>query len=245
MIHLKIPDRRSIILCSVAHSSHYRNSSRSSFTTTASLQVHAFTNSQSSRLHTATMTDRDRPVVLEFLGEHEDEFKLVLNYLSFPDALRLEFVFSDVGLDDPRDISLSRKIAQNCSGLQVKLTEDLKKASMENNFEMVKKLVTKLQVHPSIAVGSICDGMMTPLCAAAMRGNHQIVSFLLHAGADVNWRDEEGTSALDFAIARQLYTTQGGESPLGPPLDIDETIRLLRAAGGRQFNTDYGYDYYD
>lgn len=83
---------------------------------------------------------------------------------------------------------------------------------------------------------------MTPLASAASRGNHRIVARLLEAGAEVNWRDEEGISAMDFALARSRNPTMDGMSsvPLDDAADFGETLKILRLCGGRAY---YANDY--
>ena len=71
---------------------------------------------------------------------------------------------------------------------------------------------------------------MTPLTTAAARGNHSIVKALLTAGTDVNWRDEQGTSALDFARCR-LNNNGSMHVQRVSADDLRETIKLLRNAG--------------
>jgi ankyrin repeat protein len=65
------------------------------------------------------------------------------------------------------------------------MAENLIGAAMRNDLASVDRLLVH-GVPASIVRGSLWDGFMTPLIAAAMRGNHKVVEKLLHAGAEVN-----------------------------------------------------------
>lgn len=84
------------------------------------------------------------------------------------------------------------------------MAESMTMFAMTGDLDGVNSLLYR-GFHPDVAVGNVWDGMMTPLCSAAMRGKHRIVLRLLEAGASVNWQDEQGISALDFAWTRGYH----------------------------------------
>jgi ankyrin repeat protein len=123
------------------------------------------------------------------------------------------------------------------------MAKNLIGAAMENDLVAVDRLLLVHGVPASIARGSLWEGFMTPLIAAAMRGNYKVVEKLLHADAEVNWRDEEGNSALDFAYARQSNPRMwNGKSQLDEDADVGRTIKLLIQGGATPSINDC-YDY--
>ena len=101
-------------------------------------------------------------------------------------------------------------VASICKKFMLRMAESMKRSCKEGDLVKVNHFRTR-GYHPDIAIGSILDGMMTPLCSAAMRGKHRVVARFLEAGANLNWQDENGVTALEFAVARRRY---GSELPL-------------------------------
>lgn len=150
-------------------------------------------------------------------------FYSVLEFNLFEEVMCLQAAYQQQG-------EAEEVVASICKKFILRMAESMKKSCQEGDLVKVN--------HPGIAIGSMWEGMMTPLCSAAMRGKHQVVARLLEAGANVNWQDENGTTALAFAVARRRY---GSELPLDEEgSDLDETIRLLSAAGGRMLSHGYG-----
>jgi hypothetical protein len=100
------------------------------------------------------------------------EFDLVLEFCSFRDVFCL-------GLS-------SHALERRYEGPLDTMAENLIGAAMRNDLASVDCLLLVHGVPASIVRGSLWDGFMTPLIAAAMRGNHKVVEKLLHAGAEVN-----------------------------------------------------------
>jgi len=57
-----------------------------------------------------------------------------------------------------------------------------------------------LRKHGGMMVEELRSGM-TPLHAAARKGLKKVVELLIHEGADLNAKDEDGDTPLDFAYA--------------------------------------------
>lgn len=87
------------------------------------------------------------------------------------------------------------------------------------------------------------DGM-TPLHHAAEHESLPILRLLLEAKADMNAKNKKGQTALGILIGKQKWTIALRASPgLSPPprppgdeseKDVDEAIRVLRAAGAKE-----------
>jgi len=128
----------------------------------------------------------DRSPLATVLGKRE-EVKLILDFCEFKDILALDFAL-------PSYSSISF-LKRSCGKLQIQLAEDLKKAAHFGNIDS-DRLAISWSTPAGIAVGSMWEGSMTPLCSASSRGKHKMVLLLIQEGADVNWSDENGTTAL-------------------------------------------------
>jgi len=124
-----------------------------------------------------------------------------------------------------------------CRKHVLKMAESMKRSALSGDLKGVNSLLGR-GYHPDIVYGSLLEGFMTPLCGASMRGKHLVIGRLLQAGADVNWEDENGATALEFAYVRRYNHNALPLEEDGS--DLDETIRLLRMAGGRMPHRDYG-----
>ncbi|WP_136668699.1 ankyrin repeat domain-containing protein [Flavobacterium sp. H122] len=72
-------------------------------------------------------------------------------------------------------------------------------ASYKNNYEVVEFIVQKVKNI------DCTSGMGTALMAASVKNNIQIVKLLLKNGANPNFSDKNGTTALHYAVNFKLY----------------------------------------
>ena len=151
---------------------------------------------------------------------------LVLEFCEFKECVTLALAHGDC--------MLSIKCEQIC----IEFAEKLKRAAQGGTIDEVK-LLLKLGVPAGFPVDSLCEGFTTPLLIASGRGRHEIVKVLLNAGADPNWRDENGSTALDFAIVCSRNSFNGDDRHPGEDSDFGETARVLRSVGAIR-NYDYG-----
>jgi hypothetical protein len=159
---------------------------------------------------------------LRFLVARKDTMKHVLDFCSFEKMLVLQAVAA-------RHEELL-PLFQLCECESLRLAEDMMQAAIWNDLAHVNLLLDR-KVSPSLVLGHGLRGFLTPLAGASMRGNHAIVARLLKAGADVNWADEQGTTALEMAKVRLRYMSQ--ISALDEGASLTQTIRLLLLHGGR------------
>lgn len=150
------------------------------------------------------------------------EFHNVLQFCTFDDVLELKEVGIGCQLSHLRHL---------CEQQILHLTKELVGAAMWNELEKMQALF-RYKVPASIIAGSDDNGALTPLSAAAMRGNYTAVELLLQAGAYVNWADECGVTALEMAQTRFRYQAEM------LPLDDKEsslwkTMEILKRHGGR------------
>jgi hypothetical protein len=106
---------------------------------------------------------------------------------------------------------------------------DLNKALLAaaNDDALTGRLLGSGAAVNSLQISTVLDIPVSPLMLAALYGNQNVAKVLLAAGADVNLTDEEGHTALDYALfnpaARRrvapLLKRAGGVSkkPLPPP----------------------------
>ena len=158
------------------------------------------------------------------LSRHSELFDIVLSFCLFEDILATQVAGAEM-----KDGLLNGI----CKRELHRLGDELIGACMENRPEQVESLLSERNVPAGLVVGNAWRGFRSPLSTAAMRGHHEIVRRLLLTGADVNWADENGTTALELATVRRNNQHSGELQPLGPGSDLDETIKILRTNGGQ------------
>lgn len=150
------------------------------------------------------------------------EFRKVLSFCTFEDINTLQSVGEQSKLP---------YLSHVCRSKVIRLGNELVQASIWNDFRKVDRLLQR-KVPVSLVVGNGEHGYLTALSGAAMRGNHHIVARLLEAGADVNWTDEMGATALEMAMVRQRYRTD--LERLDALSGLGKTIQILKQNGGRK-----------
>lgn len=96
----------------------------------------------------------------------------------------------------------------------------LRAAASEDRLDIVRYLISNGVKADDLESKSLNQMMTSPLISAATAGHEEIVKFLLDHGADSNYLDRSGTSALTAAEKNNQSRTI-------------ETLRNHQAAAGR------------
>ena len=173
----------------------------------------------------ANQQDDDGPLLLlnQIIAGEPNLFEQVLSFC----------IFEDIGaLRHAGTAMRNTLLVGACAKELDRLGEALMEACFMNYSVKLETLLAERKVPADLVVGNTWKGLKCPLSVATMRGNHRIVERLLLAGADVNWKNEVGTTCLDLAVVRRSNHENEELPPLSPSASLDETIKILKANGG-------------